>query len=84
MIRPEQLEGTIRPDNDHCVRTRLLCLENTHNRGSGRVWPFEQMKQCVDWARRNKIPTHLDGARLFNAVVASGISALIGRVFSTR
>lgn len=76
LLRAEQLEGRIRPDNDHCVRTTLLSLENTHNRGSGRVWPIEQMKQCVNWARNNKIATHLDGARLFNAVVASGISAL--------
>jgi threonine aldolase len=75
LLRAEQLDGRIRPDNDHCVRTKLLSLENTHNRGSGRVWPIEQMKQCVDWARKNKIATHLDGARLFNAVIASGISA---------
>ncbi len=75
VLRAAQLEGMKRPDNDHCVRTKLLCLENTHNRGSGRVYPYEDLVACTDWARANQLATHLDGARLFNAVVASGISA---------
>lgn len=75
VIHPAQLEGLVRPENDHCVRTKLLCLENTHNRGSGRVWPIVALEECVAWARRNGLATHLDGARLFNAVVATDISA---------
>lgn len=75
VLRPEQLEGLIRPENDHLVRTRLVVLENTHNRGAGRVQPYAYVEQICDWARRHGVPTHLDGARLFNAVAATGISA---------
>jgi threonine aldolase len=69
-----QLEDKIRPVNDHYVRTRLVCLENTHNRGGGRVYPFEKVQAISEWARANDLIMHLDGARLWNAVVASGIS----------
>ncbi|MDX1962561.1 MAG: GntG family PLP-dependent aldolase [Pirellulales bacterium] len=75
VLHPAQLTGLVRPENDHCVRTRLLSLENTHNRGGGKVWPLVALTDCVAWARQNGLATHLDGARLFNAVVASGISA---------
>ncbi len=71
----EQLRGLIRPENEHLVRTRLVCLENTHNRGAGRVLPYDGVVEICDWANENELRTHLDGARLFNAVVASGISA---------
>jgi threonine aldolase len=70
-----QFEGQIRPDNEHLVRTRLVCLENTHNRGSGRVQPYDVVESICDWAHGNGLRTHLDGARLFNAAVASGIPA---------
>jgi threonine aldolase len=75
VMRPEQLEGLIRPDNEHLVRTRLVTIENTHNRGSGRIQPYEVVESVCDWAHENRLRTHLDGARLFNAVVASGIPA---------
>jgi threonine aldolase len=71
----EQLEGLIRPDNPHQVRTRLLCLENTHNRGGGRIQPYETVERVCRWAHDNGLRTHLDGARLFNAAVATGIDA---------
>ncbi len=71
----EQLDGTVRPDNEHAVRTQLLTLENTHNRGGGTIWPYENLERVCHWARQNSLATHLDGARLFNAVVASGIPA---------
>lgn len=74
-LRREQLQGIIRPDNEHAVRTRLVCLENTHNRGGGTVLPYETVVEVCDWAHAEGLATHLDGARLFNAVVASGISA---------
>lgn len=70
-----QLDGKIRPADDHMVRTRLVCLENTHNRGGGRVYPLEKIQAIGQWARRNGLLMHLDGARLWNAVVASGIPA---------
>jgi threonine aldolase len=69
-----QLDGKIRPDNEHLVRTRLVCLENTHNRGGGRVYPLEKIQAISAWARQNGLATHLDGARLWNAIVASGVS----------
>jgi threonine aldolase len=70
-----QLEGKIRPVNDHLVRTRLVCLENTHNRGGGRIYPLDKIKAISAWAHANGLVMHLDGARLFNAVVATGIPA---------
>lgn len=75
VLRRADLEGAIRPENDHMVRTRLLCLENTHNRASGRVQPLDVVKEVTGWARENGLSCHLDGARLFNAVVATGTPA---------
>jgi threonine aldolase len=70
-----QLEGKIRPPNEHHVRTRLVCLENTHNRGGGRVYPIEKIQAISAWTQEHGLMLHLDGARLWNAVVATGISA---------
>jgi threonine aldolase len=70
-----QLEGKIKPNNEHLVRTRLVCLENTHNRGGGRVYPIEKIQAISTWAHGQGLRLHLDGARLWNAVVASGIPA---------
>jgi threonine aldolase len=75
VMQLDQLEGSIRPDNEHLVRTRLVCIENTHNRGSGRIQPYDVVESICDWAHSNGLRTHLDGARLFNAAIASGISA---------
>ncbi len=75
MLRLDQVEGQLWPDNPHYPRTRLLCLENTHNRGGGRIQPYEIVKSLCGWARQHGLRTHLDGARLFNAVVATGIEA---------
>src|SRR5262245_44207833 len=70
-----QLEGKIRPVSDHATRTRLVCLENTHNRGGGRIYPVEKIEAISAWARSAGLLRHLDGARLWNAVVATGIPA---------
>jgi threonine aldolase len=75
VIRLEQVQDLIRPGNVHFTRTRLLCLENTHNRGGGRIQPYETVTAICRWAAENKLRTHLDGARLFNAVAATGIEA---------
>jgi threonine aldolase len=70
-----QLEGHVRPPNDHFVKTRLVSLENTHNRGGGRIFPLEKIRAIRAWTKRNNLALHLDGARLWNAVVATGIPA---------
>ncbi len=75
VLQVEQLEDLIHPDNEHAVHTRLVCLENTHNRGGGVVLPYQGVVEICEWAHQNGLKTHLDGARLFNAVVASGIEA---------
>jgi threonine aldolase len=75
VLELKQLTGLIRADNEHLVRTRLVCLENTHNRGAGRIQPYETVESIANWAHKNGLIMHLDGARLFNAVVASGIDA---------
>ncbi len=75
VLRPAQFHGQIRPDNEHLLRTRLVCLENTHNRGAGRIQPYDAVVEICRWAHDHGLRTHLDGARLFNAVVASGIPA---------
>jgi threonine aldolase len=78
VLHVDQLRDLIRPlsdDNDHLVFTRLICLENTHNRGAGRVQPYRNVVEICEWAHAQGLRTHLDGARLFNAVTATGIDA---------
>jgi threonine aldolase len=70
-----QLEDKIRPADDHLVRTRLVSLENTHNRGGGRIYPLEKVRAIGDWAHEHGLLMHLDGARLWNAIVATGVPA---------
>lgn len=70
-----QLEDKIRPDNEHLVRTRVICLENTHNRGGGRIYPLDKIQSISRWAQAHGLAMHLDGARLWNAVVATGVPA---------
>lgn len=72
MLDVFDLEGKIRADNQHLCVTRLVCLENTTNVGGGRVYPKEQIDRVCLWAHKHGLKVHLDGARLFNAVVASG------------
>ena len=74
VLTVDQLRGTIRPENDHLVRTRLVCLENTHNRAGGKVQPYDDVVAICDWAHEAGLQTHLDGARLWNATTATGIS----------
>ncbi len=71
-LRGEQVERAIRGKNIHFPRTTLVCLENTHNRAGGAIIHPEQMKEVYQVANANHIPVHLDGARLFNAAVATG------------
>lgn len=69
------IRDMIRPDDGHYVRTRLVALENTHNRGGGRVHPIADVAEIASWARTHRLGLHLDGARLMNAVVSSGVPA---------
>jgi threonine aldolase len=75
VLKLDQLVDLIRPANAHYVRTRLVTLENTHNRGGGKIQPYGIVQDICRWARDHGLRTHLDGARLFNAVVATGIEA---------
>jgi threonine aldolase len=71
-----QLRDAVDPPGDlHTAPTRVVCLENTHNGGGGRVWPLERVQEVAAEARRLGLSVHLDGARLMNAVVASGTPA---------
>jgi threonine aldolase len=73
---PEQVRAVVNPPADlHMAPTRVLCIENTHNGGGGRVWPLEQVAAVAVEARRHGLAVHLDGARLLNAAVASGTPA---------
>jgi threonine aldolase len=74
VLRAGQLQDLIRPENEHMVRTRLVCLENTHNRWGGRIQPQEEVRSICDWANAHGLKKHLDGARLWNAAVATGLS----------
>jgi threonine aldolase len=81
----EQVRDAVSPPGDlHTAPTRLVCLENTHNGGGGRVWPIEQVREVAAEARRHGLGVHLDGARLMNAAVAGGTPAAeYGREFDT-
>jgi len=73
-LRLEDIEAAIRPDNVHFPRTRLICLENTHNRCCGVPLTPQYTGAVADLARRRGLGIHLDGARLFNAAVALGVN----------
>jgi threonine aldolase len=66
------IEASIKPDDAHFAVTRLLCLENTWG---GKVLPIDYVEAATGLARKRGLATHLDGARLFNAAVASGVAA---------
>lgn len=73
-IDPEAIRTRIRTADDHTPGTRLLCLENTHNRCGGTILPPEQMPIFRQIAEAHHLRIHIDGARLFNASVALGVS----------
>jgi threonine aldolase len=84
LFTEQDLEAAFKPDNHHQAPSRLVCVENTHNRAGGRVWPQGQVEQVVAWARAHGCATHLDGARLWNAHVACGKSlALLAAPFDS-
>lgn len=71
----EAVAEAIRPPLYYLSRTGLICLENTHNRKSGAIYPLEAARELVELAHSRGIPVHLDGARIFNAAVATDTPA---------
>ena len=71
----EAVSAAIRPDSRYMPKSRLLWVEQTSNLGGGSIWPRARLAAVTEVARRHGMLTHLDGARLMNAVVASGTSA---------
>lgn len=74
-LDPDDVRAAIRPRFIHCPVTRLVCVEQTHMGSGGHVVPLERLQAVHRVAHGASIPVHLDGARLANAVVASGESA---------
>ena len=72
---PAQLEAAVRAPSRYSPRSRLVSVEQTTNIGGGRGWPLATIRGVLETARAHGLRAHLDGARLMNAVVASGVSA---------
>jgi len=80
----DELSAAVKPKADYHPRTSLVCLENTHNRAGGRVFPQAAVEAVVKRAREHGLLAHLDGARLWHAALASGTSeAELARPFDT-
>jgi threonine aldolase len=73
ILDPADVAAAIRPVNDHFAPATLLCVEDTSNRGGGTVHPLERLDALTALAHERGLRAHLDGARLFNAVVKSGV-----------
>jgi threonine aldolase len=75
VITAEQVAAAIRPAAIHYPQTALIAIENTHNKAGGTIFPLEEIRRIRAVADEHGMPMHLDGARLFNAVVATGTPA---------
>ncbi len=73
VLTAEQARPYIRPPSPHLARTSLICAENTHNMAGGKVMPLEVLQGLRELANEHGLPLHLDGARLWNAAVATGV-----------
>ena len=83
-ISLSQLKNNINPDDVHFPRTRLVCLENTVNKGGGVCYDYNNMKAISNYCQNNNLILHLDGARIFNALVAKSDSASeYGKLFDS-
>jgi threonine aldolase len=71
----EQVHGAVRPDSRYFPRSRIVSVEQTTNMGGGRIWSLAAIQSVLEASRAHGLRTHMDGARLMNAVVASGVSA---------
>jgi threonine aldolase len=81
----QQLIDQVRPRDDwHLTATAAIAVENTHNRGGGIVQPLDELRSLWNWSREAGVAVHLDGARIWNAAVASGTElATYGRLADT-
>ncbi len=70
----DQIRRAMRPPLYYMPKTRLICLENTHNRAGGTIFPLNEMQEISSFARAQGMRLHLDGARLWNACAATGIA----------
>jgi threonine aldolase len=70
-----QFRAAIRPANNHFPRSRVALIEQTSNLGGGSIWPLDTIREICAVAREHGLASHMDGARLLNAVVATGVSA---------
>ncbi|MEE2717297.1 MAG: GntG family PLP-dependent aldolase [SAR324 cluster bacterium] len=70
----ETLAKAIRPRDLHFPQPKLVCVENTSNLGRGRIWPLDTLAEVSEYAHSQGLKMHLDGARLWNACVASGVA----------
>lgn len=75
MFCADQVVSAIRPQSRYAPQSRLICVEQTANMAGGSIWPLEQLDAVLEVATKAGLATHMDGARLMNAVVASGIEA---------
>lgn len=75
VLTPEQIEAVVQTKDVHYGRTALIAVENTHNKSAGAPWPLTALQAIHHFALERGIRVHMDGARLFNAVVAAGVSA---------
>ena len=75
IFEPDQVSQAIRPDSRYMPESRLVCVEQTANLGGGAVWPLDKIRGVAETAKHAGLSTHMDGARLMNAVVKSGIDA---------
>ena len=69
---PNEVRAAIRPRDQHAPISKMLVIENTHNKGGGTVWPQDKLDAVLHTAHENGMATHMDGARLMNAAVALG------------
>lgn len=83
-ITPSQIEENINPTNMHNTTTSLVCIENTSNRGGGAYYTLEEMIAISSTCKKHNLKLHLDGARIFNALVAQNINpAELGKYFDS-
>ena len=73
VLHVKDLIPAIRSSAYYMPRTSLICLENTHNKAGGTIYPLEEIKEISLFARERRLAMHLDGARLWNAAAATGI-----------
>jgi threonine aldolase len=71
----DDVTAALPPHDHHCAQVSAVAIENTHNSSGGRIFPFKTVRAIVSAAKERGLKLHLDGARLWNAVVASGIAA---------